>query len=85
MQRSKQSSRANVETLLNDVAQIKEDQNNMAVETGVSEGISGVKMWTRVVQLEEDAAYFENQPICHLLKVGSVLLQAHNAVPHLHS
>ena len=85
MQRSKQSSRANVETLLNDVAQIKEDQNNMAVATGVSKGVSGVEMWNRVVRMEEDAEYFEVEPICRLLEVRSILLQAHNAVPHLHS
>ena len=48
-----------METLLSDIAQIKEDQENMAVETGVSEGVSGVEMWNRIVRLEEDAEYFE--------------------------
>ena len=48
-----------METVLDDIAQIKEDQENMAVETGVSEGISGVEMWNRIVRLEEDAVYFE--------------------------
>ena len=48
-----------METLLSDVAQVREYQDTMAVETGISEGVSGVEMWNRIVRLEEDAEYFE--------------------------
>ena len=48
-----------ITALLNDVAQIQDDQTYLAEKTGVSENISGVEMRDRIVRLEEDAAYFE--------------------------
>ena len=44
--------------LLDSVTELKEDLDVLAEETGVSQKISGVAMWNRIVGLEQECDHF---------------------------
>lgn len=47
-----------LQALLDDVTELKQGQDVLAEETGVSQKISGVAMWNRIVGLEEECDHF---------------------------
>lgn len=53
-----QRQQSEMQALLDDIAHLKEDQDILFEETGVSHKISGVAMWNRIVGLENECDHF---------------------------